>query len=130
MARGRSRGRRVSFKIDNDESDDDDRVGGYGRVDVYSSPSKPSLRREAVREQGRRNFTKPSNGKGKARAETPDSESSSEDPLNCGSDRNRKSYLRGRTPGPKIGPKIGPPKGIKRGQDLKGRLKGAPEVVA
>jgi len=84
------------------------------------------LRREAVREQGRQNFTKPSNGKGKARAETPDSESSSEDPLNCGDDRNWKSYLRARTPGPKIGP----PKGIKRGQDLKGRLKGAPEVVA
>jgi len=105
MARSYSRGKRVSFKIDDDGSGDDD---SKNRVNLYSSPSKPPLRRvEAVREQRRQNFTLPSKGKGKARAEAPDSDSSSEDPLNCGSG---KSYSRGRTPGPKFGP----PKDIKR----------------
>jgi Centromere protein Scm3 len=107
MTRHHSRRRRVSFKIDDDELAHDDR--GRGRVDVYTSPSKPPLRREAIWEQGL-NFTKPSKGKGKARAEASDSESSSEDLLNSGSNRDEEPYLRGRTPGPKIGP----PKGIKR----------------
>ena len=62
MTGSHSRGRRVSFKIDDDESGHDDR--GRGRVDVYTSPSKPPLRRETIREQGL-NFTKPSKGKGK-----------------------------------------------------------------
>lgn len=117
VSRSRSRGRRVSFKIDDNESGDDD---GRGRVDIYSSPSNiPASRRKAVREQGRRNSTKASEGKGEARAETPNSGSSSEDPPDCGNDKNGKSYLRGRTPGPNIGL----PKRIKHGQNSKGRLK-------
>ena len=115
-----SRGKRVSFKIDDDGSDDDDRPDSKNRVNLYSSPSKPPLRRaEAVREQRRQSFTLPSKGKGKAKAEAPDSDSSSEDPLDCGSDtKNGKSYSRGRT----LGPKFGPPKDIKPRQDLKGKL--------
>ncbi|KAF8798798.1 hypothetical protein BYT27DRAFT_7343190 [Phlegmacium glaucopus] len=114
MARSRSRGRRVSFKID-DESGD-----GDGGRDLTSSPSNiSSSRREAVREKGRQNTTKPAEGKGKARAETPASEPSSEDPLGCGNGRDGKSYSRGRTPGPNIGS----PKGMKRGQNSQRRRK-------
>ena len=115
MVRSRSRGRRVSFKIDDDESDDGD--GGRG-VDGYSSPSHiPSSRHKVDREQGRRTTT--TEGKGKARAKTPNSESGPEDPLDYGNDRGGKSYPRGRTPGPSVGP----PKGMKHGQYSKGRLK-------
>lgn len=115
MVRSRSRGRRVSFKIDDDGSDDGD--GGRG-VDGYSSPCHiPSSRHKVDGEQGRRKTT--TEGKGKARAETPNSESGSEDPLDHGNDRDGKSYPRGRTPGPSVGP----PKGMKHGQYSKGRLK-------
>jgi len=115
MVRSRSRGRRVSFKIDDDESGD-----GDGGRDVQSSPSNvPSSRREAATEKARQSTTKPSGGKGKARAETPASESSSEDPLDCGGDRDGKSYSRGQTPGPNIGS----PKDVKRGQNSQKRLK-------
>jgi hypothetical protein len=62
-SRSRSRGRRVSFQIDRGRSDD--------RVDVYSSPSRPRSRREE--RKSTTTATRPSEGKGKARAETPDS---------------------------------------------------------
>ena len=112
MARSCSRGRRVSFKIDDDESSD----GGHARVDIYSSPSNIPSRRKAVRKQERQNSTKSLEGKRKARAETPNSESSFEDSSDCEGDRGRKAYLRGRTPGPNTGP----PRNIKRGQDSEG----------
>ena len=97
---------------------------GSDRDDVYSSPSRPRSRRAVVMEH--KSTTRPSKGKGTARAETPDSESSPENPLNCGSERDdRKSYLRGRTPGPKIGF----PKGIKPGHDSKRRLRGVLEAA-
>jgi hypothetical protein len=102
-ARSRSRGRQVSFEIDRSS----DRVEVYDRVDVYSSPSKPPqppTRREVVREHmSTITTTWPSKGKGKARVETSDRESSVEEDESPSSGRDRtKSYLRGQTPGPEI----------------------------
>ena len=132
-ARSQSRGRQVSFKIDKGSN----RVEVYDRVDVYSTPSKPSQpppsRRKVVSREHKSTITTtwPSKGKGGkgTRAETLDRESSMEEsPSDCGREKDdRKSYLRGQTPGPETGLS----KGIKkRVQDSKQRLKGALDVAA
>ena len=111
---------RKAVRVESPDSESFKTDRGDDRDDVYSSPSKPRSRCEVVTEH-KSSTTRPPKKKGKTRAQNPDLESSPENPSNCESGRDDlKSYLRGRTPGPKIGL----PKG---GHDSKRRPKGVLE---